>query len=467
MSLRLQALPYLIDSSVLFEALRHLPWPVFLDSGHPESQQGRFDILAADPSQRLITRGATTDILHRNQRYSTSADPLDTLREALGPDDSEFSDDLPFHGGAIGYLGYDLARCWLPMTQSVKPADAMPDMVMGIYDWAIVVDHQMRRSWWVSAGKDPRSERIWADLQTVLTHGNEAVRVLPETLSTQIVRHLSREEYGEKFRQIQRYIRAGDCYQVNFAQRFSVRTQADPWPLYQRLRQVNSAPFSAYLEYPMGAVLCSSPERFLKLQGSRVETCPIKGTRPRSPEPVEDLRLQRELAESPKDRAENVMIVDLLRNDLGRVCRIGSIEVPALFQTESFAAVHHLVSRVSGILAPGSDRYELLRACLPGGSITGAPKLRAMQIIDELEDSFRGVYCGTIAYLDRTGVMDSNIAIRTLCMHNGEVEFRVGGGIVADSDESREYQETLDKAEAIFKALGQYPSRENGADGAN
>ncbi|MET0049525.1 MAG: aminodeoxychorismate synthase component I [Candidatus Thiodiazotropha sp.] len=466
MSLRLQALPYTPDSSVLFEALRHMPWPVFLDSGYPVSQQGRYDILAADPSQCLITRGHITEVQRRDHRYTTSADPLDLLRQALAPGMLDVSDELPFHGGAIGYLGYDLARAWLPLKQSVNHAGAMPDMAMGIYDWAIVVDHHDRSNWLVCGGQDPRSEQILPDLLTALSRCNETALATPETPSAEIVRHLTRQEYGERFQQIQRYIREGDCYQVNFAQRFSLRTQMEPWGLYRRLRQANPAPFSAYLEYPMGSVLSSSPERFLRLQGDRVETCPIKGTRPRSTDPLADLELLRELSESPKDRAENVMIVDLLRNDLGRVCRVGSIEVPDLFQTESYAAVHHLVSRVTGTLAEESDGLDLLRACLPGGSITGTPKLRAMQIIDELEDSPRGVYCGSIAYFDRTGVMDSNIAIRTLCMQNGQVDFRVGGGIVADSDESREYQETLDKAEAIFRALGRYPRKEIGVEGA-
>ncbi|MET0065144.1 MAG: aminodeoxychorismate synthase component I [Candidatus Thiodiazotropha sp.] len=459
MSPRLHNLPYHPDSTVLFEAIRDLPWPVFLDSGYPDSTQGRYDILAAGPSHRLVTRDGVTEIYHRDQPLTTSVDPLATLRELLGPPVSPFGDDLPFHGGAIGYLGYDLAGCWLPvkLQAGTQSRLRLPDMLMGVYDWAVVVDHQRQSRCLVSAGADPQTERLWPELIARLSRCEPSTGEISPPQPSEIMPHLTRRDYGERFRRIQRYIRDGDCYQVNFAQRFTIPALSDPWELFRRLRKVNAAPYSAYLEYPMGTVLSSSPERFLKLQGDRVETRPIKGTRPRSPDPRLDAELRLALSESPKDRAENVMIVDLLRNDLGRVCRTGSIQVPELFQVESFAAVHHLVSTITGRLAPGFDALDLLRACLPGGSITGAPKLRAMQIIQELEDSPRGIYCGSIAYLDRSGAMDSNIAIRTLTVQDGEVEFRVGGGIVADSDEAHEYQETLDKAEAIFRALGRYP----------
>jgi para-aminobenzoate synthetase component 1 len=272
-----------------------------------------------------------------------------------------------------------------------------------------------------------------------------------------VASNFTRRRYAEAVQRILDYIRAGDCYQVNLAQRFSVAVGGDPWLLYRRLRAVNPAPFSAYLATPWGEVLSCSPEQFLEVRGRCVQTKPIKGTRPRSPEPGEDAALRAALRASPKDRAENVMIVDLLRNDLGKSCAIGSVQVPKLCEVESFATVHHLVSTVTGTLAPGKDALDLLRGCFPGGSITGAPKRRAMEIIEELEPHRRGIYCGSIGYLGYDGSMDTNIAIRTLVISGGRARFWAGGGIVADSDWRSEYQETLDKAAAFFTALEREP----------
>ncbi|MGQ0522272.1 MAG: aminodeoxychorismate synthase component I, partial [Betaproteobacteria bacterium] len=254
---------------------------------------------------------------------------------------------------------------------------------------------------------------------------------------------------------IHEYIRNGDCYQVNLAQRFSAEAAGVPWLAYQALRILNPAPYSAYLDTPYVQVLCASPERFLKVEDGRVETRPIKGTRPRAGHPRLDAELIEALRRSDKDRAENVMIVDLLRNDLSKNCAAGSVRVPRLFEVESFATVHHLVSTVTGELAPGRDALDLLRGCFPGGSITGAPKLRAMQIIEELEPNRRGVYCGAIGYIGFDGNMDLNIAIRTLIFSRGVIRFYAGGGIVADSREEAEYQETFDKAAAMLRLLQQ------------
>jgi para-aminobenzoate synthetase component 1 len=270
--------------------------------------------------------------------------------------------------------------------------------------------------------------------------------------------NLSRSEYQNRFERIQSYILEGDCYQVNFAQSFEAEVEGDPWAAYRRLRRINPAPFSAYLETPHGSVLCSSPERFLRLQKRWVQTRPIKGTARRRDDPAADRRMAEGLAASDKDRAENLMIVDLLRNDLGKVCRTGSVEVTGLFEIESFARVHHLVSTIEGILAAGEDALSLLRACFPGGSITGAPKLRAMQIIEELEGRRRGVYCGAVGYIGFEGGMDTNIAIRTLVVRQNRLRFWSGGGIVYDSRVDAEYQESLDKAAAIFEMLACSPN---------
>ena len=265
--------------------------------------------------------------------------------------------------------------------------------------------------------------------------------------------NLSTPAYADAFERVHAYIRAGDCYQVNLAQRFAAPAAGDPWAAYCRLRQLNPAPYSAYLQTPFGQVLSSSPERFLSLRARQVETQPIKGTRPRGANAVEDAALRQALRHSEKDRAENLMIVDLLRNDLGRVCRAGSIHVPALFATETYASVHHLVSTVRGELRDDADAASLLRACFPGGSITGAPKIRAMEIIEELEPHRRGVYCGAIGYLGFDGAMDTSIAIRTIVHSAGQVRLWAGGGLVHDSDCDQEYRETFDKASRLIQVL--------------
>jgi para-aminobenzoate synthetase component 1 len=268
--------------------------------------------------------------------------------------------------------------------------------------------------------------------------------------------NFSESAYQHAFDAIQNYIREGDCYQVNLAKRFAITAEGEPWAAYLKLRQLNAAPFSAYMDLPSVTLMSSSPERLLQVTDQRVETKPIKGTRPRDRNnAIKDQQLAEDLQHSVKDRAENLMIVDLLRNDLGKVCEPGSISVPAPFALESFATVHHLVSTITGQLSASETAVSLMRACFPGGSITGAPKLRAMEIIEELEPHRRGAYCGSIAYIGFDGDMDSNILIRTLVFNQNTLRFWAGGGIVADSEASAEYQEVNDKAAAMFTLVEQ------------
>jgi para-aminobenzoate synthetase component 1 len=362
-------------------------------------------------------------------------------------------EDVPFVGGAIGYLGYDLAHC-LERLPSIAVDDiGMPEMAVGIYDWAVVVDHQLQQSWLVGQGRDPATEQRWDELVELFSDLPEDKARHPFRLNGEIESNLTKQQYAAAFSRIKEYIHNGDCYQVNLAQRFSATATGDPWLAYRALRQINPAPFGSYLNLPDGQILGCSPERFLKVTGDEVETKPIKGTRPRSSDPTTDRQLAEELANSAKDRSENLMIVDLLRNDLGRSCEPGSIHVPEMFAVESFATVHHLVSTIKGRLAADKDAVALLQGCFPGGSITGTPKVRAMEIIEELEPNRRGIYCGSIGYLGFDGSMDSSITIRTMLHRKGEIYFSVGGGIVADSVMADEYQETLDKAAATFKML--------------
>ncbi len=478
-------LPYRPDSTALFAPFSRRPWAMLLDSAQPGCSAGRWDILVTDPSATLITRGAITEIWDARGCHRSTADPFVLLRKSLG-ERSEPPAGLPFAGGAVGWFGYDLARRIEHLPVCAIDADRLPEMAVGIFDWALLVDHAEQRSWLVSAERDIRTRKRWPrliehfsaapsrfdavqppDLVAPATSASRAAdsdsapcsaqtthpSTGPLRATTPLRSNLSEAAYTSAFERVQAYIRAGDCYQVNLAQRFAAPAKGDPWSAYCRLRELNPAPFSAYLKTPFGEALSSSPERFLSLRCNQVETRPIKGTRARGANADEDDRLRQALIHSEKDRAENLMIVDLLRNDLGRVCRPGSIQVPTLFATETYASVHHLVSTVRGVLRDDEDAASLLRACFPGGSITGAPKIRAMEIIEELEPHRRGVYCGAIGYLGFDGAMDTNIAIRTIVHSNGEVRLWAGGGLVVDSDPAQEYRETFDKSSRLIQLL--------------
>jgi len=449
----LAELPYQPDSARLFEAISDLPWAVFLDSGRHYPAQSRYDILSAEPYVRLVTRGPLTEVYADTIELSRE-DPFALVRRVLEIDPS-CGGALPFCGGAMGFFGYDLARRIERLPAVAEDAERIPEMAIGIYDWAVVVDHLERRTWLVGQGRDPETDLKWNGLiERFSTPPREKSRA-PFRISSPVASNLSHEHYARAFRRIRGYIHDGDCYQVNLAQRFSASASGDPWLAYQALRVINPAPFSAYLTTPYAQILCASPERFLKVEDGRVETRPIKGTRPRAGHARLDAELSEELRLSEKDRAENVMIVDLLRNDLSKNCVPGTIRVPRLFEVESFPTVHHLVSTVTGEVREGRDTLDVLRGCFPGGSITGAPKLRAMQIIEELEPHRRGIYCGAIGYVGFDGNMDLNIAIRTLVYSGGVIRCWAGGGVVADSRLEDEYQETFDKAAAMLKLLQQ------------
>ena len=446
-------LPYRADSAALFETVADLPWAVFFDSGGHHLTQSRYDIIAAEPHTTLVTRGKLTEI--RSDAIALSReDPLVLLRQYLEFDPAA-AGDLPFTGGVLGYFSYDLGRRFERLPAFAEDAEKMPEMAVGIYDWAVVVDHLGKRSWLVAQGRRADTKARWTELVARFSAAPVERARVPFRITAPLASNLARERYATAFRRVLDYIHAGDCYQINLAQRFAAPAAGDPWLAYQALRVINPAPYAAYLNTPHGQILSASPERFLKLERGSVETKPIKGTRPRAGHPRVDAELAAELKASEKDRAENVMIVDLLRNDLSKNCELGSVKVTKLFEVESFATVHHLVSTVTGTLRQGRDALDLLRGCFPGGSITGAPKLRAMQIIEELEPDRRGVYCGAIGYIGCDGNMDLNIAIRTLLYAGGTIRFWAGGGIVADSRLEDEYQETFDKAAAMLKLLQQ------------
>ncbi|WP_087017417.1 aminodeoxychorismate synthase component 1 [Thaumasiovibrio subtropicus] len=447
-TITIQELNYHPEATIeLFDVISNKPWSMLLRSASTAHINSRFDILVAAPKLTLETYGETTKVTQNGNSYESADDPFALLKklQATHLPQLECHDVLPFLGGALGYFSYDLGRRVETMPSIAERDINAPDMAVGLYDWAIVADHQAQTLHLLNL--DANTDRLaWLQAQVDTGSGHF-------TLTSEWQSNMSRESYGSKFDQVKAYIRAGDCYQINLAQRFSARYQGDEWQAYKKLEQANQAPFSGFIRLPEHAILSISPERFLELKGSTIETKPIKGTRPRRDDPIEDEKEKALLGSTEKDRAENLMIVDLLRNDIGRVAKPGTVTVPKLFDIESFPAVHHLVSTVTAELNSQYSAADLLRAGFPGGSITGAPKVRAMEIIEELEPHRRSVYCGSIGYISNCGRMDSSITIRTLISQDNVLHAWAGGGLVYDSEVNSEYQETLDKLNRILPTL--------------
>lgn len=442
-------LPYRADASVTFASIRHLPGAILLDSGSGTADAGRFDIMSAAPDpDRSASLGPTPD----SHQVAQFFDRLNAIHRDAARTPAPDSDDLPFRAGLMGYLGYDagLPLHGLRAPQERASQTALPAGQVGYYRWAIVQDHRHRTSALVSEDSVPDAEL--SDILHRVTHAPRTCA--PFELLSNFSSNLQAADYADAFRAVNDYIFAGDCYQVNLAQRFHAAYRGDPFTAYRRLRPLAAAAFAAYLDIDSKrALLCLSPERFISLRDRNVSTQPIKGTRPRTTDPLRDRKIARELQSSSKDLAENLMIVDLLRNDLGRNCDTGSIRVESLFALHSYPTVHHLVSTISGRLQEGRTALDLLRDSFPGGSITGAPKRRSMQIIAELEPDAREAYCGSLFYLCNSGRMDSNITIRSLVARNDTMLCWAGGGLVADSGCDDEYQETFDKVGAFLRSL--------------
>ncbi len=484
----------------LFAAISDRPGSFLLDSALPAGGLGAWSFIGFDPF--LVFRATGDEItLRRGEAIETRrGDPLAALRELLqrqgDPEAGHRKAEdrnaerrgttavLPFSGGAVGYFSYELcARLERIPRTSVDDAPA-PDMEFGFYDGIIAYEHAAGKYYLAANPVDKaeagtilerlksvrKVERVAPNAFSVSAKENaqkpgispalsldsaetNALGTTRSTSDPELGSNYTKSQYLAAIEKVKSYIAAGDVYQVNLSQRFEALLRCPPYELYRRLRELSPAPFACYLNCGAMQVVSSSPERFLRIRDGRVETRPIKGTRPRGKTPEDDARLQGELLGSAKDRAELLMIVDLERNDLGRVCAPGSIRVDRLYELETHPTVHHLVAAVSGQLQPGGDAVDCIRAMFPGGSITGAPKIRAMQIIDEIETRRRHVYTGALGYLGFDGNCDLNIAIRTICCAGGRAHYHAGGGIVWDSDPEAEYQETLDKARAMQEAL--------------
>jgi para-aminobenzoate synthetase component 1 len=472
--------------------LADLPYRLWLDSAASATRLGRFSFLMADPPLVVSSRGGRVTILETATGVARphDGDALEAIEALVRPFAAAPLPNLPpFQCGAAGYLAYDwgatLERLPTPRYDDL----ALEDVVFGVYDWVLAWDHAAGRVWHISSGMPELSpSRRAARAKARAEHIVRLVRALPSEpafrrgpASRRVQGHhpydtasapsypveggwwderlelrssFTRPDYVKAVARVREYVHAGDIFQANLSQRFEAPLTEAPWALYQRLRRLNPAPFAVFMDLPDATILSASPERFIRVDAQgHVETRPIKGTSPRGIGPEHDAALGRALTESAKDRAENLMIVDLMRNDLSRVCLPGTVRVPELFALERYATVHHLVSTVVGDLEPGRTVLDLLRASFPGGSITGAPKVRAMEIIAELEPSRRSVYCGSLGYWSLSGELDTSIAIRTAVVRNGRVYFNAGGGIVADSNPEQEYRETLDKARGIIDAL--------------
>lgn len=436
----------------LFSHIESVPWAMLLRSASESHVDSRYDILVAQPIATFETIGVKTTVNVNDTCEVSESDPfelLDQYQQQLLPAISEHP-ELPFIGGALGYFSYDLGRRVEALPSLAKRDISAPDMAVGLYEWAVIVDHKLKAAFLVGQNIDTR----WDWLTQQQSPSQQAERVHQKFgLTTPWQSNMTEQSYANKFDSVQEYLLSGDCYQINLAQRFNAQYQGSEWLAYEKLEQYNSAPFSGFIRLAGCTILSVSPERFLELKDNVIETKPIKGTRPRSEDPKIDDANAQDLLTAEKDQAENLMIVDLLRNDIGRVAKPGTVHVPKLFDIESFPAVHHLVSTIRADLDVQYSTHDLLRACFPGGSITGAPKVRAMQIIEELEPHRRSAYCGSIGYISRNGRMDTSITIRTLVAENNTLYAWAGGGVVFDSDCESEYQETLDKLSKILPVL--------------
>ncbi len=438
------------------EALCALPYTLFFDSADRSHPTGRYSFLAFMPFETIESKNGRVTVTNSENQLSFVGDPFRILQQRLSAWDKGRvppQDLPPFTGGAAGCFGYDLARHVERLPGHATDDKAMPDMMAGLYDQVLAFDHKRDKAWFLTRAVDEKQAKArLAHLRMLLS---KAVPAQPVRFFAGFEPDLTRAEYERRVARVIDYIHAGDIFQANLSQRFRAELDSgfDSFAHYMHLRAVNPAPFASYMNFGAVRLSSASPERFLSVRDRQVETRPIKGTRARRLNPDDDASAVIALTGSAKDRAENAMIVDLLRNDMSKVCEDHSVDVPVLCDVESFARIHHLVSVVKGTLSADRTPVDLLRACFPGGSITGAPKIRAMEIIEELEDARRGPYCGALGYIGFDGAMDTSIAIRTLVYKGNAVSFNVGGGIVAESDPAAEYEETLVKAEGLLKSF--------------
>jgi para-aminobenzoate synthetase component 1 len=447
-----------LSTMELFERLsENSSYPFFLDSGMDEEKLGRYSFMGIDPFLIVKSWGNNITLERDGKIEKIIGNPMDFLKGKLELYKAE-KEEFPFIGGGVGYFSYDLSHQFEELPKTVKKDVDIPEMVMGFYDGVIIVDHLKNKKYISAIGFEKNIEEIIKKLEEKIVErqlkvDREKLKIGSMIKNKDITSNMNKEYYLESIQKLKEYIYSGDIYQVNFTQRFSCDFKGNSMKLYKNLRDINPAPFATYFDFNDGIIVSSSPERFIKLTDGVMETRPMKGTRPRGKTPKEDEMLKQELVNSEKDRAELLMIVDLMRNDISRVAKTGSVEVTELFHLEEYATVLQMVATVKGRLRNDLTAVDIIKNTFPGGSITGAPKIRAMEIIDELEINERNIYTGSIGYIGFDGNMDLNIAIRTIILKDEKAYFQVGGGIVWDSDPNEEYEESLVKGRALVKAL--------------
>ncbi len=459
MLVHLEQLSFVRDLVSIVPCFEKFSSVVFLDSATNTSDMGRYSYLTADPFVVLRSNGDEVDITNGSDTKQFVGNPWDILEQTIEEYAIETpKGNFPFEGGAIGYWAYDMGRTIEELPSTAVRLYEYPEMFIGLYDWVLVQDHVKRTVTLITTNYNPditaHKRKDWVLNLIRQTELERSLCQTPPLSDNEVDSNFSNDDYQAAVQKVKAYLEAGDIYQANISQRFNLPFQGDAWLLYLKLRQFNPGAFAAYLKTPDIHLLSSSPELFLAVDDKEVMNRPIKGTHARASNPMEDLQFAEELENSEKDQAENIMIVDLMRSDIGKVCEIGSVEVTALNQIERHPTVWHLVSTVVGRLRSEFASIDLLRYCFPGGSVTGAPKIRAMEIIEEIEPVRRGVYCGSVGYISFSGNMKTNIAIRTMVMEGENICFHSGGGIVTDSDPASEYSETIDKAVGLMRALG-------------
>lgn len=443
-----------LQAHELFWCLQHEKQPIFLDSGMDPERLGRYSVITWAPFKTFESKKNRIKIADEKEVLEFTGNTFDALNELYKAYQVETQSELPFIGGFAGYFGYDLCHQVEKLKITTVDDTDLPDCVLGIYDGAVIFDHLEQVVWLVDSElRADAKERFDSRLRQLEGYEKPTIELPSRQDVPEFTSNFIKEDYLKALTKLKSYIRSGDIYQANLTQRFTTPMNQKPVELYYKLRQVNPAPFAAFMPLEKGAVVSSSPERLIQINGRQVETRPIKGTRPRGATPEADAAFKAELLASEKDRSELLMIVDLERNDLSRIGKTGTVSVPELMVCETYPTVFHLVSTVTAELKEGMTPIDVVRATFPGGSITGAPKIRAMEVIDELEPTQRSVYTGAIGYIGFNGRTDLNIAIRTIICHHDLASFQVGGGIVWDSDEESEYEETLTKAKAMMRAL--------------
>ncbi|MCD3195827.1 aminodeoxychorismate synthase component I [Clostridium botulinum C] len=445
-----------LSSFELYFLFKDEAYSFFLDSGMDHNKLGQYSFIGFNPFLIFKSKNDKITILEKDVVSVFKGSPFDKLKEILASYKMDYNTEFPFIGGAVGYLGYDLCHHIEKLSRTAIDDVNIPDCYFGLYDGVIIIDHRKNQVFIASLGIKDKPEIVIANIENKIYLGEKKgvkIDISKRFKTSKITSNFTKEQYIDAIKKIREYIESGDIYQANMTQRFQCTTEENPFDIYSKLREINPAPFASFMDFGEGCIVSSSPERFIKIKNRYIETRPIKGTCPRGKNYKEDLKNKRELLASEKDKAELLMIVDLERNDIGKIAKAGTVKVTELFNLETYSTVHHLVSTIIGEIDDNYDTIDCIKETFPGGSITGAPKIRSMEIIDELEPTQRNIYTGSIGYIGFNGDVDLNIAIRTIVCKDSKAYFQVGGGITWNSNANLEYEETLHKAKALIEVF--------------